>query len=131
MRSWVLALLVAGTVLVGGSAFAQSSDSTAPANNGGLTVCCGGTFGYAGGSGGVSGRVVGPGGGGTAVQPAPAPAKPSAVNSGVVAPAKVPVVHIPAQEASSSGHPDVLTWVMVALMAFGALFLYRRLPRTA
>jgi hypothetical protein len=131
MRSGLLAPLVTAMLLVGGSALGQAAD--APSQDGGLTVCCGGTFGYMGGSGGVSGRVVGPGGGsgGNATLPAPAPAKPSALNSGVVAPAKIPVVHVPAKQASSSGHLDALSWVMIALLALGAVFFYRKLPRSA
>ena len=86
----VLPLLVA--VLIATSAYpaqGQSAPQQPRRGDGGLHVSNGGVVGYVGGSGSISGRVVGPGGGGGGSAPAQEAedAAPNALTGGSVAPA--------------------------------------------
>ena len=114
-----------------GPAFAQS----APPPSGGLTVCCGGTFGYiGGGSGSVSGSVVGPGGGGsspTVQHTAVDATNPSALAGSVVHGAAIPVSSLRARTVSSHRQPVASTAIaatILALMVLGLGVVHRKLP---
>jgi len=127
VRSTLFAFLLAALLSVAAPALAQSS--APPAGNGGLTVCCGGTFGYiGGGSGSVSGHVVGPAGIGAPVTHA-APTNTSALTDNITHAAKLPVLQLHSRPASE--HTGPLAWVMLALTFGGLAFVYRKLPRPA
>jgi hypothetical protein len=125
MRGFFFGLAIAFVVAVAVPASAQSSQPS-----GGLTVCCGGSFGYIGGSGSVSGSVIGPGGSGRSVARAPvarpAPAfVPTAVVGGVVRPTTLPVSTENVRTASS--HRSAVPLVLVGLVLAGSMFVYRKL----
>jgi hypothetical protein len=108
-------------------AIAQSSQPS----NGGLTVCCGATFGYIGGSGSVSGSVIGPGGGGTRSVSRPTAPRPvilpTALTGGLVRPAILPAINEPVRRASS--HTSAVTWLLASLVLVATVLVYRKLPR--
>src|SRR5438132_14171368 len=125
-------LAVAFVVTAGLPALAQNSD--APSSAGGLTVCCGATFGYIGGSGSVSGSIRGTGGDGgspsrAAVARPAATAGPTAVLGGLVRPASLPAVASTVTPAAA--RRNVVPWVVAVLVLLGSVFVYRRLPRAA
>jgi hypothetical protein len=124
---FILTLAIAFMVAVAGAASAQSSQPS-----GGLTVCCGGSFGYVGGSGSVSGSIIGPGGGASgrsvargpvarSAQPAFAP---TALVGGVVRPATLPVSTEKVRTAASRRG---LSWLLVGLVLAASMLVYRKL----
>ena len=132
MRLVSLCVLAIAFVFAAGlPALAQSSDAP---SSGGLTVCCGATFGYVGGSGSVSGSIRGPGGDGGSpsraevARPA-ATAGPTAVLGGLVRPASLPAVA--PTVTTTAAHRNVVPWVLAVLVLLGSVFVYRRFPRTA
>jgi hypothetical protein len=125
-----LALMTAGATPAG----AQSTPQQPTSGDGGLHVSNGGSIGYVGGSGSISGTVRGPGGGDRRGSSAPKravtpkPDGPSAVTGGVVEPAEAGVLRPQsvenAKDASSLTGP-MLAAGMVAL-ACAVLFVRRR-----
>lgn len=140
-RRFVFALTAALVLGIGGPGWAQSSDDRdGSRSQGGLHVSGGGVFGYIGGSGSPSGTIRGPGGSGSSaasdrgrdVAPAAPAAEPTAVQGGVVADVPLEAEPAPdAEQASSGARVTPLTWVIVALMFAGFVWLYRRLPTGA
>jgi hypothetical protein len=130
IRRALLAVAVFFALATGPGALAQSGE--APSGDGGLHVSGGGTVGYVGGSGSISGTVRGPAGGrgrpsGPAVAPAPAP---NASKDGVVAPARQAKV---AKEVKTDAAPvsDTMSMVPFAVVVAAsiiamALFIRRR-----
>ncbi len=103
-----------------------------PEGDGGLDVS-GGTGGYVGGSGSISGSVKGPGVPPRATAPREAVTQdaPSAVDGGVVADANIPVVAKPdARPVNASGFGAGMLLVVVMTATLGTVvFMTRGLPR--
>jgi hypothetical protein len=117
-----------------GAVFAQTADQPAQRGDGGLHVSNGGMVGYVGGSGSISGDVVGPGGssGGSTK---PADAEPNAITGGSVAPLEETAQEqrVDTTPARSPNDGAMNLFIGFAVLVGIALLVLsvRRRPRTA
>ena len=123
MRRLTLLCCVALIALTSPTAVGQTSNRQ-PNGDGGLHVCCGGSVGYVGGSGSISGNVVGPGGGGGG-QRAAAPAtdvQPNAATNGSLEPA-LQIRDSSAEKSTPAASKTSIPYIPIAAV-LGALLLF-------
>jgi hypothetical protein len=130
-RAFVL-LVALALVFLGSHAFAeQAPRQPRKAGDGGLHVSNGGSVAYVGGSGSISGNVVGPGSGGGSARSKPA-VEPNAIDEGAVAPVSDPIVVTvkPTQAASAERNIPLALWIgaPIVLALITAVFARRRRP---
>ena len=133
MRRMVVFAVAVGSVLgvlglLAPAARSQPDDK----RDGSLKVCCGGSVGYIGGSGSISGNIVGPAGRTSkapsqpkSVAPAPQVEQPSATTGGAVADFELPLP-VEAEPVSRATADPVVFWAAIAgLLGAGALIFFR------
>ena len=101
--------------------------------DGGLHVCCGGSVGYVGGSGSISGHVRGPGGSSTH-HVAPKTSVPNATTGGDTSPVVLLKRHVDAAPVKSHAPlwpGALLATILSMLVAVGVAYAFRRPIATA
>jgi hypothetical protein len=122
--------VVALSIPLAGSAAGQTApDQPARRGDGGLHVSGGGVVGYVGGSGSISGNVVGPGGAqNTATRPAVSDSESNAVLGGEVAPPQKPAHEVDTGVEQTASKRSGLPIPIVVLIGVALLALVVRRP---